>query len=162
MHTFRPVTRGGAGGEATWNFFRPLMEKCVGNSSRPLYTVWKIWAPLRKLFVPPGVQAGYGPAYCTTVITSMPIFKHLSSSTLLNPEPACGRSIQMGCFFELTPFCYPIFLMLCVCPSTACKSFGKTGRTFCTATFEEKWGIMAGERCFGDISVGEALYWFSA
>jgi len=52
----RPVTRGGAG-EAKYpleKFSTPL-DKCVGYSLKIVYIVQKIWAPLRKLFAPPGV-----------------------------------------------------------------------------------------------------------
>jgi len=54
FHTFRPVTRGGAGGESPLYLFAPL-EKCVEDSLKILDIVWKIWAPLRKVFAPPGV-----------------------------------------------------------------------------------------------------------
>jgi len=37
------------------------MGKCVGYSLIILDIIQKISAPLRKLFAPPGVQAGYGP-----------------------------------------------------------------------------------------------------
>ena len=36
--------------------FAPL-EKCVGHSFKILDIVQKIWAPLRKLFAPPGVTS---------------------------------------------------------------------------------------------------------
>jgi len=38
------------------NFFAPL-EKCVEYSLKILDIVQKIWAPLRKLFAPPGVSS---------------------------------------------------------------------------------------------------------
>jgi len=38
-------------------FSPPLLEKCVGYSLKLLDIVHKIWAPLRKLFTPPGVPS---------------------------------------------------------------------------------------------------------
>jgi len=35
--------------------FLPLLKKCIGYSLKILDIFQKIWAPLRKLFVPPGV-----------------------------------------------------------------------------------------------------------
>jgi len=50
----RPVTRGS---EAPLRkIFAPL-EKCVGRSLKILDRVKKSWAPLGKLFAPPGVQS---------------------------------------------------------------------------------------------------------
>jgi len=46
----RPVTRGAQGGEIS-------LEKCVGHSLKILDIVKKIWAPLGKLFAPPGVPS---------------------------------------------------------------------------------------------------------
>ena len=37
--------------------FSPPLEKCVGHRLKPLDIVQKIWAPLRKLFAPPGVPS---------------------------------------------------------------------------------------------------------
>jgi len=51
-HGTRPVTRGGEA--LSRKFFAPL-EKCVGYSLKLLNIIQKIWAPLRKLFAPPGV-----------------------------------------------------------------------------------------------------------
>jgi len=48
----RPVTRGA---KPSLEKFSPPLEKCVGHNFRPLDTVQKFWAPLRKLFAPPGV-----------------------------------------------------------------------------------------------------------
>jgi len=48
----RLVTRGG---EAPLEKFLPHLEKCVGHNLKILDIVPKIWAPLRKLFAPPGV-----------------------------------------------------------------------------------------------------------
>jgi len=48
----RPVTRGG---EALLEKFSTPLEKFVGHSLKLLDTVQNIWAPLRKLFAPPGV-----------------------------------------------------------------------------------------------------------
>jgi len=50
----RPVTRGG---EATLETFLPPLEKGVGYSLKMLDIVQKLWAPLRKLFAPPGVSS---------------------------------------------------------------------------------------------------------
>jgi len=53
----RPVTRGGAGwANLPRKFFSPL-EKCIGYSLKILDIFKKIWAPLRKLFAPPGVPS---------------------------------------------------------------------------------------------------------
>ena len=58
MYSPRPVTSGGAGGEkATLENFSQTLEKCVGNSTKLLDKVQKIWASLRKLFAPPGVPS---------------------------------------------------------------------------------------------------------
>jgi len=35
----------------------PPLEKCVGHNFKLLDTVQNIWAPLRKLFAPPGVTS---------------------------------------------------------------------------------------------------------
>jgi len=50
--------------------FAPL-EKCVGHGLKLLDIVQKIWAPLRRLFAPPGVPSWlrscyscYFPSYC--------------------------------------------------------------------------------------------------
>jgi len=53
----RPVTRGAQGGEAPLENFSPSLEKCVGHSLKLLDIVQKIWAPLGKLFAPPGVPS---------------------------------------------------------------------------------------------------------
>ena len=37
--------------------FSPPLEKCVGHNLKLLDTVQKIWAPLRKLFAPPGIPS---------------------------------------------------------------------------------------------------------
>jgi len=51
----RAVTRGRRGDESPpRKFFTPL-EKCVAHNLKLLDTIKKIWAPLRKLFAPPGV-----------------------------------------------------------------------------------------------------------
>ena len=42
-------------GEAPLEKFLPHLEKCVGHNLKILDIVPKIWAPLRKLFAPPGV-----------------------------------------------------------------------------------------------------------
>jgi len=48
--------QGGARGtKPSLENFSPPLEKCVGHSLKLLDTVQKIWAPLRKLFAPPGV-----------------------------------------------------------------------------------------------------------
>jgi len=52
----RPVTRG-KGAKPPLQTFSPPLEKSVGHSRKPLDIVWKIWAPLRKLFVTPGVRS---------------------------------------------------------------------------------------------------------
>ena len=50
----KPVT---GGGEALRKFFAPPLEKCVGHRLKLLDIVQKIWAPLGKLFAPPGVPS---------------------------------------------------------------------------------------------------------
>jgi len=50
----RPVTKGG---EAPCKPFRPPLERSAGRSWKLLDIVWKIWAPLRKLFAIPGVSS---------------------------------------------------------------------------------------------------------
>jgi len=50
----RPVTRGD---EAPLENYSPLLEKCVGHNLKILDIVQKIWAPLGKLFVSPGVPS---------------------------------------------------------------------------------------------------------
>jgi len=37
--------------------FSPSLEKCVGHGLKLIDIVLKIWAPLRKLFAPPGVPS---------------------------------------------------------------------------------------------------------
>ena len=37
--------------------FSPQLEKCVGDRLKLSHIVQKIWAPLRKLFLPPGVPS---------------------------------------------------------------------------------------------------------
>jgi len=49
---YRPVIRGE---KSPFKFFRPSMEKCVGRCLNIFDIVQKIWAPLEKLFAPPGV-----------------------------------------------------------------------------------------------------------
>jgi len=44
-----------AGGRIPPSKFLPTLENRVGHKLKLLYTVQKIWAPLRKLFAPPGV-----------------------------------------------------------------------------------------------------------
>jgi len=44
-------------GEAPLEKVSPPLEKCVGYSLKILDIVQKIWAPLRKLFTPPGVPS---------------------------------------------------------------------------------------------------------
>jgi len=63
------VTRWGAGrrGEAPLENFSPPLEKCVG-SLKLLDIVQNIWAPLGKLFAPPGV-ASWLRAWCRTTFT---------------------------------------------------------------------------------------------
>jgi len=51
----RPVIRRGK--SAPRKFFALLPEKCVGHSFKILDIVQKIWAPLGKLFAPPGVPS---------------------------------------------------------------------------------------------------------
>ena len=52
----KPVTRREGGRSVPCKPFRPL-ENSVGHSWKLLDIVWKIWAPLRKLFAPPGVPS---------------------------------------------------------------------------------------------------------
>jgi len=52
----RPVTKVAQGASPPAKLFAPL-EKFVGHSLKLLDTVLKYWAPLRKLFVPPGVPS---------------------------------------------------------------------------------------------------------
>ena len=49
--------QGGAGGRSPPRKFSPHLEKCVGHSLKILDIVQKIWAPLGKLFAPPGVPS---------------------------------------------------------------------------------------------------------
>jgi len=51
-----PVTTGERGRSLLCKHFLPL-EKSVGHSWKLLDIVWKIWAPLRKLFATPGVPS---------------------------------------------------------------------------------------------------------
>jgi len=58
MPWLRPVTRRGAGeAKPPMENFSPLLEKCVRHRLKVLDIVQKIWAPLRKLFAPPGVPS---------------------------------------------------------------------------------------------------------
>jgi len=50
----RPVTRG-KGAKPPLQIFLPPLKKSVRHSWKLLDIVWKIWAPLRKLFATPGV-----------------------------------------------------------------------------------------------------------
>jgi len=50
----RTVTRGA---KPPLENFSPPLEKCVGHSFKILDIVQKIWAPLGKLFDPPGVPS---------------------------------------------------------------------------------------------------------
>jgi len=50
----RPVTRRALGGAKTpLENFSPPLEKCSGHRLKLLDIVQKVWAPFRKLFVPP-------------------------------------------------------------------------------------------------------------
>ena len=53
----KPVTIGGAGGEAPLENYSLLLEKCVGHSLKILDIVQKNWARLRKLIAPAGVPS---------------------------------------------------------------------------------------------------------
>jgi len=44
-------------GEKPLQNFSPPLEICVGNSLKLLDIIYKIWAPLRKLFATPGVPS---------------------------------------------------------------------------------------------------------
>jgi len=45
------------GGEAPLENFSPPLEKCFGRSLKILDIVKKMWAPVGKLFAPPGIQS---------------------------------------------------------------------------------------------------------
>jgi len=45
------------GGVAPVENFSPPLEECVGHSLKLLDTVQNFWAPLSKLFAPPGVPS---------------------------------------------------------------------------------------------------------
>jgi len=68
---YKPVIRGAQGGEVPTRKFFYHLEKCVGHSLKILHIVQKIWAPLRKLFAPPGVPSwlrAWGIAICFSII----------------------------------------------------------------------------------------------
>jgi len=58
----------GAGGDEAppLEIFLPPVEKCVGSSLKTLNKVQKIWAPLGKLFAPPG-----GPKLVTSLLQGL-------------------------------------------------------------------------------------------
>jgi len=51
------------GGETSLENFSPPLEKCGGHNLKILDIVQKIWAPLGKLFAPPGVLSSLQACY---------------------------------------------------------------------------------------------------
>ena len=68
----RPVTRGA---KALLENYppRPPLEKCVGHRLKLFNIVQKNWAPLRKLFTPPGVPSWLQAWFHTTYVKSLAV-----------------------------------------------------------------------------------------
>jgi len=91
-----PPTGRNQGGEAPLENFSPPLEKCVGHNLKILDIVQKIWAPLGKLFAPPGVPSwlrAWAPITCIAFI-------NLRQSVI--QSPACLTSQEKYSWIGLT------------------------------------------------------------
>ena len=61
--------QGGAGGRIPLEKFSSPQQKFVGYILKLLDIVQKIWAPLRKLFAPPGVPSWLRACFCPKLVT---------------------------------------------------------------------------------------------
>ena len=80
------------------------LGKCVGHRWKPQDIVWKIWAPLRKLFAPLVSQAGYGPCENHDISFEAPFTFRLAGYIDM---------LFFRCFFVIFGFCLLFGWMLC-------------------------------------------------
>ena len=78
-------THNQGGAKPPLEHFSPPLEKCVGYSLKLLDIVQKIWAPLRKLFAPPGVPSWLRAWNCPPMPSRGYVLAQMASDNVLAP-----------------------------------------------------------------------------